>query len=154
MGNNSVALLDHGFGKELAEVAEADNGDLELCGVGEAIVELGLIIVRLCSVNSPDAKRSGDASEKGGTAEHGRTRGWNRNERKARGAQGTRKREWVSREKILDKKMHFYHSAAAKTKWEGPLLQKLNKEERRKRETFSQSSFLQGEENKGFWRFI
>lgn len=56
---HGVALPDESFGKELAEITEPDNGNLELCGLREAAGELVFVIIRLSCVEGADAKGRG-----------------------------------------------------------------------------------------------
>lgn len=56
VGEDGVALGDEGLGEELAEVAEAEDGDLQGGGLVEVGSELGLVVVRLGGVEGPDAE--------------------------------------------------------------------------------------------------
>lgn len=56
VGEDGVALGEEGLGEELAEVAEAEDGDLQGGGLVEVGSELGLVVVRLGGVEGPDAE--------------------------------------------------------------------------------------------------
>lgn len=59
VGEEGVALLNHCFGEELAEVSESDDGDFELGGGGEAFGEVGLVVVGLGGVEGADGEEGG-----------------------------------------------------------------------------------------------
>lgn len=57
MGEDGVTLANEGFGEELTEVAETDDGDLELLGIVELEGYFGFVVEELCCVDS--ANRDG-----------------------------------------------------------------------------------------------
>lgn len=60
VGEDGVALAEEGGGEELAEVAEADDGDLELLGVVELEGEFGLVVEVLSCIDGANAKGFGE----------------------------------------------------------------------------------------------
>lgn len=56
VGKDGVALAREGLGQELAEVAEAEDGDLELALRFEAGGDFGLVVVELGGVDGPDTE--------------------------------------------------------------------------------------------------
>lgn len=62
IGQYGVALPDESFGKELAEITEPNDGNLERRGLREAAGESGFVIVRLSCVEGTDEKGRGVAA--------------------------------------------------------------------------------------------
>ncbi|KAL4282222.1 hypothetical protein GQ457_03G042230 [Hibiscus cannabinus] len=54
VSEESVVVAEEGFGEELAEVTEADNGDLEGRGLDVAGFEMGFVVERLSGVDAVD----------------------------------------------------------------------------------------------------
>jgi len=56
MGQDGVALSDEGLGQELAEVAEAHDGDLQPLGVVELLGHSGLVVKGLGRIDGANAE--------------------------------------------------------------------------------------------------
>lgn len=50
VSQHQMALLDEGLGKELAEVAKTDNGELKLCASLKLVVGMHFMVIWLCCV--------------------------------------------------------------------------------------------------------
>lgn len=85
VGEDSVALADQGFGQELPEVAEADDGDFEVMGALEmGGRHLRFVVVGLSGVEGSHAEGSA-APDREGSGGFGRQRVLQRAERGERG---------------------------------------------------------------------